>query len=180
MTISNLPVELIEEMRECVASGSIGASTARGMGQGTVKAARDFLKSFKLDQFTRKCKSADTFATCLEVSTRKLRKKLPSRSWGAARKFLNIFLRGVSYNRYLNERYGLARLEPYLEVPLDKSVAMGLRKEEGGSALPRWRTIIRLKQDDSKKYQEFAKKVAENNGHVRVHLDVRYWRKGAP
>ena len=84
-----------------------------------------------------------------------LKRRLPkgARSWGAARKALNIFLRDVLYNHYLRSHHGLDRLEDWLEVPLDRDVAVALRAESEGGELPRWKTIKRLTPDVSGRYQ---------------------------
>jgi len=167
--------KFIKLVQDREASISIGASTARGMGKGTVKAARDFLRKLNLSSFVTK--SEKDFRRRLDASTNALRERLPRKSWGAARKFLNIFLRGAFYNRFLCEHYGLQVLEEFLEVPLDKSVAEGLRREQsGGTSLPRWKTIIRLRQDRSDKYQECARQVSLGEKLARVHLDLLYWR----
>lgn len=144
------------------------------MGTGTVKAARDFLMHLDLRQFAGD--SEDAFQYVLDRRTIECRDKLPRKSWGAARKFLNIFLRGALYNRFLCEHYHLGVTEPFLEVPLDSFVAIGLRKEEGGTSLPPWKTIIRLEPEVSAKYQAFARQVAQRKGCSRVHLDLWYWR----
>jgi hypothetical protein len=97
--------------------------------------------------------------------------------WGPARKFLNIFLRGVVYNRYLCDEYALAGIVPWLEVPLDSHVALGLRSEPGGLSLPRWKTVKGLDPTTSKRYQDFAADTAARIGCERVHLDLLYWRR---
>lgn len=97
--------------------------------------------------------------------------------WGAARKFLNIFLRNVVYNRYLCDEFGLEQIVPWLEIPLDSHVASGLRAERGGTRLPRWKTVIGLKPEVSRLYQDFAADVAARKGCERVHLDLLYWRR---
>jgi len=166
-------------MRKREANLSIGASTARHMGAGTVKEARDFLGSLDIGSFVND--SEEALNQHLDTTTVEFGKELTCKSWGAARKFLNIFLRGALYNRCLCDCYGLAILEPFLETPLDSHVATALRsrcnEEEGGLLLPPWGTIIRLEKDVSQKYQEVASRVARKKGVARVHLDVWYWRQ---
>jgi len=166
-------MNFIERVRKFEASISIGASTARGMGKGTVVAGRKFLRHLDLRKFPSE---KHAFQQHLEAKTNELSRHLPCQSWGAARKFLNIFLRGSLYNRFLCDEFGLVALERFLEVPLDKSVAIGLRAEKGGEYLPAWRTIIRLSREESVQYQEFALQVAKKKGCERVHLDLWYWR----
>jgi hypothetical protein len=144
------------------------------MGAGTVENAQEFFR--KLDdvgQFV--ATSEHEFRQVLDRITDELRCKLPGKQWGAARKFLNIFLRDALYNRFLCEYYKLALIEPFLEVPLDGLVGRWLYKrhrKKGGSDLRPWDAIIRLKPGVSDKYQEFARQVAEEEGCYRVDLDL--------
>jgi len=170
--------ELIKALHRRIASTSIGASTARGMGPGgTVAAARSFLADLSLARF--RCRSASSFQRTLDRVTDEYVEELPrgAQHWGSARKFLNIFLRHVVYSRYLCEEYRLAHIVPWLEVPLDSHVALGLRGERGGSSLPRWHTVIGLDAATSRRYQDFAAEVASRMGCERVHLDLLYWRR---
>ena len=129
--------ELISQLRRREASTAVGPSTARGMGpKGTISAAREYLASLDLTKF--RVASEKEFRSVLNRATNRLQNQLPrsAKHWGAARKFLNIFLRNVVYNRYLRKYYRLSHLEPWLELPLDSHVAKGLRDEKGGSSLP--------------------------------------------
>jgi hypothetical protein len=169
--------ELITALLRRTASASVGPSTARNMGlRGTVGAARDYLASLDIRKFDKKTEKE--FLTSLNTATVAFVKYLPlgAKWWGSARKFLNIFLREVIYNRFLCEHYNLYRIEPWLELPLDSHVAKGLRKESGGHSLSRWKTVIRLDSESSHQYQELAAKVAKTKNIHRVHLDVLYWR----
>jgi hypothetical protein len=169
---------LINALRRRMASTSVGPSAARNMGpKGTISAARDYLASLDLRKFIKK--SEKDFAKYLNETTIDFAKHLPPRArhWGSARKFLNIFLRQVIYNRFLCEHYNLYHIEPWLEVPLDSHVAKELRKERGGDVLPRWKTVISVDSETNHKYQEYAAKVAKMNNMHRVHLDVLYWRR---
>ncbi|MBW3582261.1 MAG: hypothetical protein KY455_04085 [Euryarchaeota archaeon] len=170
--------ELIDLMRHRVASTSVGASTARGMGpKGTIESARAFLRSIDLNKFATE--SEAEFRSVLNRTTRAYKRKLPAgaQHWGASRKFLNIFLRGVVYQKYLVNHFGLHHIEPWLEVPMDSHVAKRLRQELGGvEAVPRWRTVISLDARINDQYQRFASEVAARKGIDRVHLDLIYWR----
>ena len=169
--------ELLKLLQRRIAGTSVGPSTARGMGpKGTVAAARSYLAELNLPRFS--VQTENEFKTILNRTTRTYVKKLPkgSQYWGSARKFLNIFLRGVIYNKYLCSAYEIPHIEPWLEVPLDSHVAKGLRRERGGKKLPRWRTVIGLDARTNTKYQQFACKVAAEKGIHRVHLDLLYWR----
>jgi hypothetical protein len=156
---------------------AVGPSSARRMGpRGTIAAARAFLIGLKLEKY--QVTSETQFRRILNRETRAFLKRLSekARHWGAARKWLNIFLRDAAYNRFLFDHYRLRKLERWLEVPLDSQVAKGLRKEKGGDRLPRWETVIGLTPEVSREYQEFAALVAKRKGTCRVHLDLKYWR----
>ena len=168
-------IKLVQQRQSNI---SIGPSTARRMGPaGTIAVARDFLQYLDLNQFAN-VNTASAFGFMLNSLTNDFKTALPKggRHWGSARKFLNIFLRDVLYNQYLCEGYNFLRLEPWLEVPLDRHVAKALHLEEGSDELPKWRTIVGLKSVVSNRYQEFADKVAASKGIYRVHLDLYYWR----
>ena len=161
-----------------IASTSIGPSTARNMGPpGTIRAAQDFLAGLDLSRFA--VGSEAKFRGLLDDATHDLTACLPlgAQNWGPARKFLNIFLRGVVYNKYLCSFHDLDPIEGWLEVPLDKEVARGLRDEVGGDELPLWMTVKRLEPHESSIYQTFAAVIAADKGIYRVHLDLYYWRK---
>jgi hypothetical protein len=144
--------------------------------RGTIRAARSFLAVIDLSVLSRV--SPADFPATLDRLTDDFVRALPegARFWGAARKFLNIFLRDVFYTRQLCEAFPLHQLEDLLEVPLDSHVAIGLRSEPEGAILPRWRTIIGLQQSVSAQFQEVASAVARRRGFARVHLDLLYWR----
>jgi hypothetical protein len=170
--------EYIRYLRERQASTSIGASTARRMGpKGTIQAARQFLMGLKLERFHKKSSAA--FLRELNIATNQLSAAMPkgAHNWGTARKFLNIFLRGCSYNKYLCSHYRLHALESWLEVPLDSHVAKGLKRIAGHGKLPRWPGVIHLTPEDSSIFQEFASKAAQIDGVNRVDLDVKFWRR---
>src|SRR5712691_5811356 len=97
--------------------------------KGTISAAREYLAGLDLTRF--RASSEKEFRSSLNQATRRFLDYLPrgAKHWGAARKFLNIFLRNVVYNRFLCDHYRLLRLEPWLELPLDSQVAKGLRGE---------------------------------------------------
>ena len=177
-TKANMNPQLIKALHRRLAITSIGVSTARGMGpSGTIAIAREFLMDLSLAAFA--CSDATKFHRKLDRITASYVDYLPSgaQHWGAARKFLNIFLCGVVYNKYLSDKYDLDHIVPWLEVPLDSHVAKGLRCEPGGITLPRWKTVIGLDDRTSAIYQEFASVTAERIGCERVHLDLLYWRR---
>lgn len=170
--------EYLRYLRERQASTSVGASTARGMGpKGTIHSARDFLGKLQLERFHKK--SEAEFMSELDQATNELKASLPkgARKWGSARKFINIFLRGCAYNKYLCAHHKLHSIEAWLEVPLDSHVAKGLKQIAGRGKLPRWPGVIHLTPEDSALFQEFAAEVARSDGVNKVDLDVKFWRR---
>jgi hypothetical protein len=164
------------------ANVAIGASTLRNQGASNVVSnTREFLKRIDLRRF--RAKTAKGFKNALDRETIKLKMVLPvgARNWGAARKALNIFLRDAFYNYYLREEYRFGKLEPWLELPLDKYVERGLRKhsKEMGIQLPPWPGVKHLKSPTSKCYQDAAERVAQHRQIARVHLDLIYFRRAA-
>jgi hypothetical protein len=156
---------------------AVGASTTRGYAEGTVDAARTFLSELELRRFgvTR----AATFRAELDDATDELRRRLPrgARSWGLARKLMNIFLRDALYTTHLCEKYGLDAAEKYFEVPLDSITSGRLQEEAGRGVLPAWKGVKHLHPGASDKYQDYAEELAQQRGHARVHLDTYWWGK---
>ena len=178
-----MDANFISALRKSLASRSIGASTARGMGpKGTIAAARSYLAQLDLSH-VGSLKSEEDFKNWLNEETYAFLSQLPPRNppggehWGSARKFLNLFLRAVVYNRFLCKAFDLYHIEPWLEIPLDSHVAEALREEPEGSTLPSWKTVVGLDQSTSELYQNVASKISDRMGLSRVHLDVFYWRR---
>lgn len=168
----NLP----DLVRHHIAKSVIGPSTARKLiPAGTIQSVRDFLRDLDIRKFTKR----GEFSASLDRATRALAAKVPAQ-WGSARKFLNLYLREISYNVFLREKYHLERIEQLLELPLDSNVAEGLQKEKEGVLLPRWRGVIHLTPDTSAQYQSVAAAVAARMRTCRVHLDLLYWRSEQP
>jgi len=156
---------------------AIGNSTLRNQGAPRVAfAARQFLAAMNLQCFS--VSSEEAYLRVIDRETAKLVQAFPSgaRSWGAARKALNIFLRDCVYDRFLSAHFGLCQIHPWLELPLDSYTATGLRKTSCGTHLPPWDAIKRLTQEDSVAYQQVARQVAGHIGCNRVDLDIYLWR----
>lgn len=135
----SIPIASFTEAVEArTARVAVSASAARGQGIGVVRAGRDFLSKLSLAQFAER--RPTRFAQTLERQTNSLCSALPKgcRSWGLARKLINIFLRDALYTTYLVREYGLLIAEPHLEIPLDSITAKRLRAEAGPHNLPRW------------------------------------------
>ena len=122
-------MDLAERVRRHIAKAVIGPSAARHLiPAGQIQSVRDFLRKLDTRQFTQRGK----FSFRLDRSA--LAKKVPV-SWGAARKFLNLYLREITYNFFVRQKNRLERIEHLLEVPLDSNVAKALRKKEARSAI---------------------------------------------
>lgn len=176
MPAKMLPPKQFTHLRQIrVARIAISASTARGRESGTVLAARGFLPAINLRSLAQLDERA--FARRLDHLTGKLCALLPDRSdgWGFARKFLNIFLRDSLYDAHLSRTFRLARIERWLEVPLDGDVGRRLLAEPEGASLPRWRTIYELDHATHLAFQQVASRVAARKGIARVHLDLLFW-----
>ena len=150
-------------------------SATRRQGPGAARAARRFLATVELRRFG--VPSAATFRQHLDKATGRLVGALPrtARSWGLARKLLNIFLRDALYTTYLCKRFGLRTAEKFFEIPLDSITSRQLRAAAGRGALPRWTGVKHLRPDVSKQYQLHAALLAEKDGLARVHLDTYWW-----
>jgi len=151
------------------------ASAARGQGAGTVAAARAFLTELDLRRFG--VIGARAFRSRLDSATHDLQCALPkrARSWGLARKLLNIFLRDCLYSTHLSQEYGLESTEAFFEVPLDSITAKRLRQLAGRASLPPWLGVKHLLPEVSKRYQQFAEEVGQIRGIAQVHLDTYWW-----
>lgn len=98
-----------------------------------------------------------------------------ARSWGLARKLLNIFLRDCLYTVYLRDAYHLDRAEAHLEIPLDSITSAELRANSKRGELPAWRGVRDLTWRTSREYQRVGSRVAKELGIERVHLDAYWW-----
>ena len=165
----------LQAMQSRNARVAVTASATRGAGRAKVKAAREFLGTLPLRRFSVSNRKA--FCAQLDAATEELRRALPpdSRSWGLARKLLNIFLRGAFYSRYLCKGYKLHAAERFFEIPRDSITAEQLYRRAGRGVLRRWKGVKYLTQDVSDEYQQYATKVARTSGDARVHLDAYWW-----
>jgi hypothetical protein len=166
--------KLTDHIRHHLAISAVGPSAGRRMmRKGDIKGVRKFLDKLDIKQFSRRTK----FRSSLDLATKSLARHLPPSRWGAARKFINLFLRTATYNFYLRKKYKLNRVESLLELPLDSFTAEGLRDEPEGNLLPRWKGVIYLTPNLSADYQIVAARVAAKKKMHRVHLDMLYWRR---
>jgi hypothetical protein len=168
--------KFIDGIQSRVAKVSVGSSTVRGQGApGILPVAREFLGKLQLQRFSTK--SGVQFLNLLDQTTDKLEEILPrkARSWGLARKCVNLFLRDSFYNGYLENEYGLSMGEAFYEIPLDGIVA-GALIVLADRNLPKWEGVKYLKQPASDIYHAFAAREAGRRGISRVHLDTFLWK----
>ena len=165
---------------------SVGASALRNQGaSGIIKIAREYFYTIDIDEFINSLDNEDIYSNFLNKHTGMLVSNFPEdgKSWGGARKGLNLFLREIVYNKFFSNYYALStqfnefnQKIKFLEVPLDKDVATGIYAESEVN-LPKWNSIKSLTPDVSKQYQIAAQGIAKKENFAKVNLDLRYWRK---
>jgi hypothetical protein len=169
--------KFIEAVQARAVRSAAGPSATRKQGKGVAAAAQGYLRKLRLECFGTSDKQL--FEKRLDYATNELCGKLPrgARSWGIARKVLNIFLRDALYTRYLSDRFHIDKAEHFLEIPLDRITSSTLRKCAGRGKLPSWHGIRKLKPEESAEYQRFAAEYASMNygAMARVHLDAFFW-----
>lgn len=166
------------DMQKHIAISAVGPSALRNQGSaGVIKAAQKHLADINLQIFRTKNEGA--FLRVLDDQTEVLRRALPraAQNWGAARKALNLFLRGICYNRFLCEKHGRALVEEWLEIPLDNLTAASLKRKDKKGYLPQWPGLKGLTPDVSSKFQALANQIASSpkTPISRIHLDMRLW-----
>lgn len=161
---------------------SVGTSALRNqVRKGGIGAVHAFLGGLRPREL-RALRSRKAFLRWLDARTSELELKVGAShglQWGSARKALNLWLRDIVYNHHFRSAYGLDRLEPWLEVPLDSHTAAFIRRESEAD-LPNWTTIVAVTPDFSRCYQEAASEIVRTPrfahfGHP-VHLDLAAWR----
>ena len=169
------PTDFISTLQRRTGVTAIGPSALRQQGAAVLTAAQDYVGL--MDLTGASAFDQDEFKAWLGDHTEALLDALPirNRPWGTARKAINLFLRDVLYNQYLNDHFGFAKLEPWLEIPLDHAVATGLIDADKNGRLHRWPGLKHLKPEVSRIYQEFASEKAKEKGVERVHLDIYLW-----
>jgi len=167
--------DFIATLQQRTGIAAVGPSALRGQGKGVLRATQTFLGQMDLSGVSTS--SPRRYRKWLDGQTKRLLEKLPVNGspWGTARKALNLFMRDTLYNRYLNRRFGINAIEPWLEVPLDSAVARGLKRHAGRGSLPQWPGLKKLKAGVSDEFQDFAQEHARAQGIERVHLDIYLW-----
>ena len=171
--------KFLASVRKFTAIQAVGASAVRGQPAGTLGKIHAYLGRLRLDRLSGM--DCTEYTRWLNAHTRNLqKKKLRGRKvpWGIARKAMNLFMRSCLYNTYLCRKFHFARVQRHMEIPLDGTVARGLKKEAGRGKLPPWPRLIRLKSGVSEQFQDYADKHARRVGLPgRVFLDNDLWLK---
>ncbi len=177
--------KFIEYLRRRMAQISVSASALRKQGApGIINICRNYFEhTIDLKEFIQAVRLKN-YLMYLNNETDKLLERFPDngKSWGAARKGLNLFFREVAYNLYFANHLGIPseteenkEFLRQLEVPLDKDVATSLMNKYHD--LPKWKSIKELTPDQSNLYQKKADEYAAELMTARVHLDLIFWRK---
>lgn len=178
--------DFIKQIHKRIAIVAVGGSALRNQGAaGLVDIARFYFENtIVLDDLFGFLQNESSFSQFLDKHTTGLLTKFPEngKSWGAARKGLNLFFRDLVYNKFIAEKYKLpANFQQFndhikhLEVPLDSYVAKGLYSKSL-KKLPRWISIKELQLDKSEQYQAFALEYATDLNIARVNLDLLFWQ----
>jgi len=178
-TVATSAIPLHEAVQRRVATVAIGASVTRGSGAaGVVSAVSEHLAGLPLARFG--VAEPRLYAAALNSATTSTQACMPARarSWGLARKCLNLFLRDAFYNRYLASQFRLQRAEALFEVPLDSVVARELKRWSGRGTLPQWPGLKHVSANLSEQFQAAALECARAMGIPRVHLDTYLWVAG--
>jgi len=177
--------KFIKYLQRRLAQISVGPSALRKQGApDIIRICRDYFeKEIDLRKFIEALQS-NNYSLYLDSKTGELLKQFPDngKSWGAARKGLNLFFREIVYNCYFANYLGIPseyeenrEFLMQLEVPLDKDVATSLVNKYHD--LPKWKSIKELTPDQSNLYQKKADEYAAELMTARVHLDLIFWRK---
>lgn len=175
-------------MQRRLAQVSVGSSAIRNQGAcGLINILRTYLeKKVDLKLFIKSLPEETQYKQFLNNHTAKILTLFPkeAKSWGAARKGLNLFLREIIYSKFFSHHFSLPEnfedyndLIKFMEVPLDRDVANSLISESK-EPLPKWIDIKHLEPEISEQYQKQAAKIAEKETIARVNLDLKYWRSG--
>lgn len=180
--------EFYKKIYRRIAQVSIGASAIRNQGgSGLIDILRDYFEN-DIDPkiFFNVLSNRKKYSIFLDEHTYKIVSRFPknAKSWGAARKGLNLFFRDLVYNRFFSQRYGVPmdylafnEFIQHMEVPLDNDVVAGLVRDSK-IILPKWMRIKNLTPEISEIYQKQATLIAVEKKTARINLDLIYWRGG--
>jgi hypothetical protein len=169
----------IHLLQKRLANVTIDASLLRNQGSpGVIAASREYCSRFDFSRL--KNVSKEEYKKQLDAATLEIKESLPleARTWGAARKVLNVFFLQACLDYFISKKYNLENTIPHLEVPLDSFVAKELLREarKRKVKLPKWNGIKHLTPEDSREFERLATQIAAEKGISRAFLDLIYWR----
>lgn len=175
------------KLQRRIAQLAVGASAIRNQGgSGLIDTCRNYFEnSIDLKEFFSSLPEQGKYRKFIDKHTNAIVELFPeeAKSWGAARKGLNLFFRDVCYNKYLADKFILPTnfsdnngSLKHLEVPLDNDVEKGLIRHFPNE-LPKWDGIKNLNPDKSDKYQKKAGELASKEKIAKIHLDLLFWRE---
>lgn len=178
--------QFYQYLQRRLAQTSVGASSLRNQGAGgIISECRNYFQNvINLRDFIDSMANQEKFKSFLDGHTENLVKRFDEKAqrWGAARKGLSLFLRDVVYNKFFSNFFSMPdnfdefnNMIQFLEVPLDKFVALGIDLTSNGN-VPLWLGIRYLTPTTNCAYQEQAMIIAKREGIARIHLDLKYYR----
>ena len=169
-------IDLIGITKEFMAVNSTSGSALRNQEPGVVKTIQRRLGELSLGEIPTD--SAEQYERWLDRTTDRVLRGVRARirPWGTVRKATNLFLRACICDHYLRSEYGLARIEPWAEMPLDSIVAGALKRAAGRGRLPGWPGLKHLDCRTNREFQAFAERHARELGvPARIYLDYHLW-----
>lgn len=167
----------LRTVQRFIAVDAVGPNALRRQGKGVLAASHAYMSAMALRRIPHESEPA--FQSWLDQCTADLCKGygLQTPPFGTARKAINLFLRGVTFNHYLRQAYRLDEIEAFLEVPVDSLVGKALRdRAPEGCDIPVWRTLKGLTRDENAQYQAGAQRLAESWGlPARIFVDAVLW-----
>jgi hypothetical protein len=125
------------KLQRRIAQLALGASAIRNQGgSGLINTCRNYFENnIDLQEFFSLLSAQNKYRKFIGKHTNAIVELFPeeAKSWGAARKGLNLFFRDVCYNKYFADKFQLPtnfsdnnESLKYLEVPLDNDLAQVL------------------------------------------------------
>lgn len=173
----NMDETQIKLLVKRIASQCISSSALRNQGSpNVVRQARIYFYDIDITEISS---YPNTFEDWINIRTNELIDFLPegAKNYGTSRKAINLFLRDCLYNKIINQRYKLYRIETRLEIPIDSHVVNGMMQTKIGKKLPPWKSIKELTPEINAIYQKCAKDISKITGCRRVDVDIYLWRQ---
>ena len=168
-----------------IAQTCVGASALRNQGSsGIIETCRNYFESTwgnDLSDFFNSVANENDYKNFLDNHTDILVDMFPIptdggvKSWGGARKALNLFFMSIVKDRYICSNYIFDEDDlKNLEIPLDKDVSVGISNHF--KTITKWTGIRHLNKAVSDEYQKNASILAKEKNVHRFQLDDEFWR----